>query len=285
MTISVGYIGLGNIGKPMCASLIKNIEDAQVFVYDVVPDPVQEMVELGGTAAATPAEIAEKCQQIGVCVRHDGDVNELLYDKGMLAAAKPGTIIAIHSTVTGENVKKWAAAAAEKEVFIIDAAITGGPHGAAAAELGIMTGGDEEACQRAEHMFKATAKAIEYCGPSGAGLATKLALNAMNFNSMVAATESVDLMKAAGLDPQHLFAMGKANGVLHPMLEMFITGREGLLAGCSKEDAANIFAPSAGLAEKDLGHALDLAQSLDLTLDATAAAQKNIRYTFLQEDK
>ena len=257
---NIGYIGLGNIGKPMCASLIKNVEDSQVLVYDVVPEHIQEMVELGGFAAATPAELAAQCQQIGLCVRHDGDVEELLYDNGMLAAAKPGTIIAIHSTVTSDNVKKWAEDAAKQDIYILDAAITGGPHGAAAAELGIMTGGDEEACQRAEHMFKATAKAIQYCGPSGAGLTTKLALNLVNFNSMVAATEGVDLMKAAGLDPQHLFTMGKANGVIHPLLEMFITGREGLIAGCSKEDAANIFAPSGGLAEKDLGHALDLAQ-------------------------
>lgn len=279
-----GYIGLGNIGKPMCASLIRNSK-AQVQVYDVMPEPVAEMMELGGVAAENPASLAANCEFIALCVRHDQDVEELFYQQGLLDAAAPGTVIAIHSTVTKANVLKWAEDLKARGLFLLDAGITGGAHGAEAAELCIMVGGDEGAAKRAKPMFEATSKLIVYCGESGAGIVTKLCLNLMNFQSFVAATEGTELMKAAGLDPQRLFDVSKGNGVLHPLMEMFILGREGVAAGCSKEDAAAIFAPPCGLAEKDLGHALDLAAELDVDVSSTAAARRNVRRAFLQPEQ
>ncbi len=76
MTIKTGYIGLGNIGKPMCENLVKHRAEngLEIHVYDVVPEPVAEMAELGAIAAESPKAIAQTCDLIGLCVRHDGDV-------------------------------------------------------------------------------------------------------------------------------------------------------------------------------------------------------------------
>lgn len=282
--IQTGYIGLGNIGKPMCTNLIKNAPAAglAVTVYDVMAAPVAEMVALGAAAASSVADIARSCELIGVCVRDDNDVDSLLYgDEGLLALAAPGTIVAIHSTVTKNNVLRWAKDGAERDIHIIDAPITGGAQGAADGTLCIMVGGPDEMLERAQAMFGCTSKKVVHGGDVGAGIALKLANNLINYAGFTAISEGVALVKHYGLNPDHLYAVGQANGVITPMMQQFISGREGLLAGCTREEMESIFGPFAGLAEKDLDHALNLAEELKLELAATKQVRKGIRKTFL----
>lgn len=282
--IQTGYIGLGNIGKPMCANLIKNGAAAglAITVYDVMPAPVAEMVALGATAAPSAADIARDCELIGLCVRDDNDVDSLLYgDEGILALASPETIVAIHSTVTKNNVLRWAKDAAARNIHIIDAPITGGAQGAAEGTLCIMVGASAEVLQRAQGMFECTSKKVVHGGEVGAGIALKLANNLINYAGFTAVSEGVALVKHVGLNPEHLYAVGQANGVITPMMQQFISGREGLLAGCTSDEMESIFGPFAGLAEKDLDHALNLAEELKLALNATKEVRKGIRKTFL----
>ena len=273
-----GYIGLGHIGKPMCSTLVRNAGDTSVVAYDVVDEPVQEMVSEGARGAASARELAEQCDLIGVCVRNDDDVQQLLHDQEMFEAAKPGTIIAIHSTVTRDNTLRWAKEGAERGVHVLDAAITGGPARAATGELVTMVGGEVDAVERARRMFDATSKLVAHCGPVGSGIVTKLAVNLMNFQSYVAADEGVALVKAAGLEPDKLLEITRANGVLHPLVDQFITPREAL-----GDKAPPFYAPATGLAEKDLGHALDLADELGVDISSTRQALANIRRAFVQE--
>ena len=286
MTIEMGYIGLGNIGKPMCETLLKNGQEHNVAVtaYDVFDEPVNALVEQGASRASSLAELARKCLVIGVCVRDDNDVDALLYGgEGLLENAKAGTVIAIHSTVTRDNTVRWAQDAAVKNIDIIDAAITGGPHGAAAGELGIMVGGTDEALAKAQLMLDLTSKVVVHGGPVGSGVVLKLANNLMNYLAFTAAVEGVSLVEKAGLDPQKLLEIGHANQVVQPMMHMFISGRIGLKAGCTPEEAASIFAPPAGLAEKDLDHTLELAEQLGVDIPVTASNRKRIAHTFLQQ--
>ena len=96
--LPVGFIGLGNMGKPMARNLV--CDTLEAWVHDVQQAPVDELVALGARSA-TPADIARHCRVIGLCVRDDRDVEALLYGaEGMLALASPGTVIAVHSTVT-----------------------------------------------------------------------------------------------------------------------------------------------------------------------------------------
>lgn len=283
--IETGYIGLGNIGKPMCANLIKRGADAglSVTVYDVVQAPMDEMVALGARSAANVAELAARCELIGVCVRDDNDVDNLLYgDNGLLANAAAGTIVAIHSTVTKANVLRWATDGAAQSIHIIDAPITGGAQGAADGTLCIMVGAAPEVLERAQAMLACTSKTVVHGGEVGSGIVLKLANNLMNYAGFTAVSEGVALVKRNGLNPDDLYAVGQANGVITPMMQQFISGREGLLAGCTEEQMLEFFGPFAGLAEKDLDHALDLAGELDLTLEMTEQVRKGIRKTFLE---
>ncbi len=283
--IQVGYIGLGNIGKPMCATLIKNGASAglKVSVYDVMPNPVAEMVALGATAAASVRDVAERCDLIGVCVRDDKDVESLLYgDEGLFARGREGSVIAIHSTVLRTNLLRWAKDAQAHSMSVIDAPITGGAAGAADGTLCIMVGATEAALEKAMPMFEPTSKRVVRGGDVGAGIVLKLANNLITYAAFTAVSEGVALIKKAGLSPDDLYAVGDVNGVITPSAKQFITGREGLLAGCTEEQMQEFFGPFAGLGEKDLDHALALCEELDLELPATKTVRKHIRQTFLK---
>ena len=281
----VGYIGLGNIGKPMCTTLINNgaNKGIEVLVFDVVAEPVAEMVALGAKAADSVARIAAECDLIGVCVRDDKDVDSILYgDEGMLAHARSGAVIAIHSTVTRTNMIRWAKDGAERDIHIIDAPITGGASGAADGTLCIMVGSEEAALERAMPMLECTSKRVVRGGEVGSGIVLKLANNLMTYAAFTAVSEGVALVKKAGLNPEDLYAVGDVNGIITPSAKQFITGREGLLAGCTEEQMNEFFGPFAGLGEKDLDHALGLCEELDLELPATVTVRQHIRQTFLK---
>lgn len=285
MTIKTGYIGLGNIGKPMCENLIKHRADngLDIHVYDVVPEPVAEMAELGAIAAESPKAIAQSCDLIGLCVRHDGDVDDLLYgDEGMLANGRQDAIIAIHSTVTRDNILRWANDAKRFGIHVIDAPITGGAGGAADGTLCIMVGGEPSIVERAAPMFAGTSKKVVHGGELGSGIVLKLANNLVTYAAMTACSEAIAMVKNAGVEMQRLFDVGEANGVITPSAQQFINGREGLLAGCTAEEVEAIFGPFAGLGEKDLDHALTLAQQLGLSVPLTEQVRAGIRDTFLR---
>ena len=110
----------------------------------------------------------------------------------------------------------------------------------------------------------------------------KLANNLMTYAAFTAVSEGVALIKKAGLNPEDLYAVGDVNGIITPSAKQFITGREGLLAGCTEEQMDEFFGPFAGLGEKDLDHALALCRELNLELPATETVRKNIRQTFLK---
>lgn len=285
--IQCGYIGLGNIGKPMCANLAKKAQQhgLAMHVFDIAPEPVAEMVALGAAAADSPEAIAKQCSLIGICVRHDGDVENLLYGDGerpgMLAVAAKGTVMAIHSTVTRDGILRWAKDAAEKGLHIVDAPITGGAGGAADGSLCIMAGGEEEAVARCQPMFACTSKAVVYTGEVGNATVVKLANNLMNYAAFSAISEGTALLRAAGVEVQALFDVGAANGVVTPMMKQFIDGRDGMRAACSDEDMRAIFGPFASLAEKDLDHALALAGQLGIALPQTTTVRRHIDAVFM----
>lgn len=285
MTIKTAYIGLGNIGKPMCENLIKHRAEngLEVFVYDVIPEPANEMAALGATAVQSVKTIAQECELIGVCVRHDGDVDDLLYgDDGLLANGRKDAIIAIHSTVTRDNILRWAKDAAAVGIHIIDAPITGGAGGAADGSLCIMVGGESNIIERATPMFAGTSKKVVHGGELGSGIVLKLANNLVTYAAMTACSEAIAIVKQSGVEMQRLFDVGEANGVITPSAQQFINGREGLLAGCTAEEVEAIFGPFAGLGEKDLDHALALAGQLHLNVPLTEQVRQGIRSTFLR---
>ena len=271
----LGFIGLGNIGGPMAASLAS--WTGGLTVFDVSADAVASLVDHGATAADSPAALARVADIIGICVRDDEQVLAVVDGPdGLLSTAAPGTIVAIHSTISADTAKALAATAAERGVRVLDAPISGGAVGAADGRLAIMVGGPREAYERIVEPMGGAADLIVHAGDAvGAGTAMKLARNLLHFVSFTATAEASRLAAAAGLD---LPTLGKV--VRHSDA---VTGGAGAImlrdnvAEIAPDDFwYQVFLPVRSLGEKDLGLALELGDELGVDLPLAAAALRDL---------
>ena len=190
-----GFIGLGNIGQPMAQHL--NASNFPLMVFDHFPEAMASLVEAGAKAASNAAEIAQYCNYIGLCVRDDNDVNDLLYgDQGILEYSTAGTLIAIHSTVTQASLLRWASDAAAKDIHLIDAPMTGGANGAEAGTLCYMVGGESAQIEQCRPYLNTSAAKIIHAGNLGAGIALKLCNNLITYSQFTAMSEATRLAEA-----------------------------------------------------------------------------------------
>ncbi|HEY2167575.1 MAG TPA: NAD(P)-dependent oxidoreductase [Jatrophihabitantaceae bacterium] len=262
MTRSVGFIGLGNIGKPMARRL--SDWPAGLWVCDVDPAAVAALEADGAKVAATPRDVAEHAGFISVMVRDDAQVRTVISgDDGILAGADPGTVIAVHSTIHPDTVAELAELAVARGVHILDAPVSGGAGGAAQGKLAIMVGGERLAFDLARPVLERMGELVVHLGPAGAGTATKLARNMLHFTAFVAAMEASALAQAAGVD---LVTLGKI--VRHTDA---VTGGPGAIMYRDRTGPVAIDDPwrpilehVRALGEKDLSFALELAQHLDV---------------------
>lgn len=281
---NIGYIGLGNIGKPSAERLITAPFKAHVF--DVYQPAVAEMAEKGAIACASVAELASLCGHIGICVRDDQQVEELLYGEGgIFANAAKGSIVAIHSTVTQASLLKWAAEAGEHGMHLIDAPITGGAHRAADGTLCYMVGGDAEVVERCRPVFATSAEKVVHAGAVGSGIALKLCNNFIQYAEFVAMAEATRLAEACGLSVDVLREVGLSNGVVNEQMHMFVSGRNGLVAGCTDQEMEDIFGALARLGEKDLQCVLDTAADRGVALPTAEYVHARIHDVFLARDE
>lgn len=276
----VGYIGLGNIGKPSAIHLLEG--DWTTHVYDVDEPAVRELAERGAVASDSPADLAAACQHIGICVRDDAQVEALLYGEGgLLAHAAPGTLIAIHSTISGEALQRWARDGAEAGVTVIDAAITGSATGAEAGTLCYMVGGAAGDVARATPVFKTSGDRIVHAGPLGTGMLLKLCNNLMTYAEFLAMSEAARLARAGGLSVDVLREVGLSNGVVNESMHRFVSNRDALAESCSEEDMEQLFGVFGRLAEKDLDCALAAAGDLGVDLPSTRQLREVVYRMFM----
>jgi len=283
-SIPVGFIGLGNIGKPIARHLLG--DPFQLHVYDVMPEPLAEMAELGARVADSPAQLASHCEYIGVCVRDDADVEALFYgEAGLLAHCQPGSHVAIHSTVTQANLLKWAQEAADKGFTLIDAPITGGAHRAEEGTLCYMVGGDEAALAACSDKFETSADKIVHAGDLGTGIALKLCNNYIQYTEFVAMAEAAKLAEASGLSVDVLREVGLSNGVVNEQMYMFVSGRNSLARSCSEADMDQFFGAMGRLGRKDLECALSTASDKGVELPTAEFIRDRIEKVFLAQDE
>jgi 3-hydroxyisobutyrate dehydrogenase-like beta-hydroxyacid dehydrogenase len=277
--LPVGFIGLGNMGKPMARNLV--CDTLEAWVHDVQQAPVDELVALGARSA-TPADIARHCRVIGLCVRDDRDIEALLYgEEGMLALAAPGTVIAIHSTVTQAGLLRWAKDAAERGVDLIDAPVTRGKLGKEPHFICYMVGGTAEVLERCRPVLETSAESIIHAGPLGAGIALKLCNNMITYLEFIAMSEALAIAERSGLSIEVLADVGRGNGVINERMVAFASNRSKLREQLGEAGFAAAFGPFGKLGEKDLDAALDTARSLKLHLPATALARTMIHDVFM----
>lgn len=278
----VGYIGLGSIGKPSARHLIGKPWRAHVF--DLAKPAVDELAAAGAVPARSVADLARHCQHIGICVRDDAQVEELLYGaEGILQNAGPDTLIAVHSTVSRAGLLRWAEDAAARDMQVIDAAISGGPQGAEEARLCYMVGGEEALVNRARPVFETSADSVIHAGGLGTGMLLKLCNNLITYAEFMAMSEAVRLAEGGGLAPELLREVGKSNGVINESMYQFISNRNALASQCSPAQMDEIFGAFGRLGEKDLDCALQSAAEMGLELPSTRRLRDQVLALFLNQ--
>jgi 3-hydroxyisobutyrate dehydrogenase-like beta-hydroxyacid dehydrogenase len=165
------------------------------------PSALHEFRGANVEAAGTPAELATAADVIGICVWSDDDVREVVAgEQGVLAGCRPGTVIAVHSTVLPSTVRDLAALAAKTGVFVVDAPVSGGRKVALAGFLTLAVGGDERALVRCRPVFDAFAGEIVRLGDVGAGQVAKLLNNMLFAANLAVADDALTLGEAMGVD-------------------------------------------------------------------------------------
>jgi 3-hydroxyisobutyrate dehydrogenase len=201
---AIAFIGLGNMGAPMAANLVK--AGHEVTGFDIVPQPVAALAAKGGRAAKTAAEAAAAGEVVITMLPAGPQVREVyLGAGGLVAAARTGALLIDCSTIDVETARSVAAAAAGAGFAMLDAPVSGGTAGAAAASLTIMVGGAVEAFGRGRTILEAMGRTIIHTGPSGNGQAAKICNNMLLGISMIGLCEAFALAKRLGLSAQTLF--------------------------------------------------------------------------------
>ena len=202
----VAFIGLGHMGGPMAANLVKAGFPVQVF--DLVPAAL-EAAAVAGAKVAASAIGAVKGAQVVVSMLPASRHVEGLYlgDTGLLGAIEAGALVIDSSTIAPASARKVAQAAAARGLAMIDAPVSGGTAGAAAGTLTFIVGGEAEALERARPVLSAMGKNIFHMGGAGAGQVAKLCNNMALGVIMAATGEAIALGVAHGLDPAALSQM------------------------------------------------------------------------------
>ncbi|HWM75137.1 MAG TPA: NAD(P)-dependent oxidoreductase [Nocardioides sp.] len=260
----VGFVGLGNIGKPMALRLAS---DFDLRVHDVVPEPIAELVEAGATAAGSVSEVAD-VDVLCVMVRDDEQVHAVASE---VLASGASPVLVVHSTVAPSTPTELEALG----LRMLDAPVSGGPMGAADGTLAIMVGGPDSTYAVAEPVLARVGTKVVHAGPLGAGTRMKLARNLIHFVAFTAVTEAQQLAEAAGLD---LGALGQV--VRHTDA---ITGGPGAImhrdttAPLAEDDPWHgIFDHVRTLGEKDLSFAIELAATLGVDVPLAQLSRENL---------
>jgi 3-hydroxyisobutyrate dehydrogenase len=200
----IGFIGLGNMGLPMAQNLIK--AGHAVEGVDINASSVEKLKAAGGAEALTARVAATRCDVVLTMLPSGKEVREVyLGTGGIVESANAGTLLIDCSTIDVETARAVAAAAAARDLLMIDAPVSGGVAGAAAATLTFMVGGPERAYERAHSILEKMGKTIVHAGGAGNGQAAKICNNMILGVSMIAVSEAFVLAEKLGLDARKLY--------------------------------------------------------------------------------
>lgn len=267
----LGYIGLGNMGAPMAKRLVD--WPSGVTVFDVRTEAMTPLAEAGAGLADSVADVASAADIISITVLDDAQVRDVVGE--LSAHAKPGTVIAIHSTIADTTAAELAAELDQRGIHVVDAPVSGGAGAAEKGELATMVGAERAVYEQIKPAFKCWASVVVHAGEPGAGTRMKLARNMLTFTSYAAAGEAMKLAEAAGLDLQALGRVVRHTDAL--------TGGPGAIMF---RDTTAVLRPddflyqplshTRGLGEKDLSLALQLGAALGVNLPLAQVALRRL---------
>jgi 3-hydroxyisobutyrate dehydrogenase-like beta-hydroxyacid dehydrogenase len=199
----VGFIGLGSQGGPMARRIVDSGYPTTLWARR--PASLEPFADTAAKVAGSPAELAADSDLVCLCVVGDADVDELTGgEQGVLAGLKPGSVIAVHSTVHPNTCNELAKKAAAHDVSVIDAPVSGGGGAATEGRLLVMVGGDADVVERCKPVFETYADPVVYVGELGSGQTTKLLNNLLFTANLATAATTLTLGQALGVSPEGL---------------------------------------------------------------------------------
>jgi 3-hydroxyisobutyrate dehydrogenase-like beta-hydroxyacid dehydrogenase len=198
----LGFLGLGLMGYPMARNLLR--AGHEVALWSNTADKARKLAsDEGGRFCETPRHVAENAECIFVCVGNTGMSRDvILGGNGIIAGAKPGTVVADASTIGPAESRAIGEALKSKGLEFLDAPCTGSTPGAEGGTLTFMVGGDRQVFERIRPFFEPMGKRLYYCGGPGLGLQAKLSQNLILSNLLIAFNEGMVLATKGGIEPK-----------------------------------------------------------------------------------
>ena len=266
MTINIGFIGPGIMGRPMALNLMKG--GNKLWAYARRPETLHPLVEAGATACATAAEVAKHADVIFTMVSDTPDVESVIFgESGVAKHARSGSVIVDMSTISPTATKVFAERLAKQGVDMLDAPVSGGETGAINGTLSIMVGGKTKVFERVKPLFECMGKNIVHIGDSGAGQVAKACNQIVVAVTIEAVAEALTFARKNGADPAKV--------------------REALMGGFAgskimevhgKRMLDNDFKPGfkVGLHQKDMRIVMETAHQLGVALPAAAMVTQHL---------
>ncbi len=264
MTVTVGFIGVGNMGNPMAENVLKS--GFPLTVYDVASHAMENLVRAGAKRAGSAREVVEDAEVLLTSLPGSPEVEAAyLGTAGLLAVAKPGSVLVDLSSVLPSTPRKLEAGAKARGVHFLEAPVSGGVTGARAATLAIMVGGDASVLGRVRPILRAIGPNIYHVGPAGAGNTVKAINNMMASVNALAMMEGLAVGLKAGLDLKTVSEVVKSS-----------SGNSNALARVERSLIPRNFEPGfkVALMNKDLETFNTIAKELHVPVSFSNVAQR-----------
>jgi 3-hydroxyisobutyrate dehydrogenase-like beta-hydroxyacid dehydrogenase len=194
--VKVGFIGAGRLGRPMVARLVEAGHDVRALGRTA--DKRRELEQLGAHAVNEVAEAATQADVVVLCLFTDEQVRQICLDSALLQTMPSGSVLVVHTTTTSPKTTE-AITARARNVDVVDAPVSGGPHDIAAGRLTLFVGGADDTVARLRPVLGCYGDPILHVGPCGAGQKVKLVNNALFAGHIGLLAESIRLGERLGV--------------------------------------------------------------------------------------
>ncbi|MHB1416150.1 MAG: NAD(P)-dependent oxidoreductase, partial [Chloroflexota bacterium] len=269
----IGFVGLGTMGRPMAANILKH--GFEVYGFDVNPTAVASLAPQGLKACASPAEVARNAEAVVTMLPTEAEVGEVCFGPdGLMEGAQPGLLVVDMSTISPDASQKIAAQVAAKGCEMIDAPVGRSSKNAEEGTLLIMVGGAEAQLERARPILNCLGDTIVHCGSQGQGLAAKLVNNFLSLGSLAVVAEAFALGRQAGVSLETMLQIANMSAAGNNYFKGYLQQKAlgGDLAPGFKID----------LAHKDLGLVVNWANRMQLPLPVGALVRERYSEARLQ---
>ena len=266
MTMKLGFVGLGIMGRPMALNLRK--AGHVLWVYGRRAATMKPLADAGAAMCSSPKDVAANADVVFICVSDTPDVEQVILGKdGLIHGVRPGSVVVDMSTISPAATRTFASELKKRGADMLDAPVSGGEVGAIDATLSIMVGGKPEVFARVKPFFDAMGKNIVHVGDHGAGQVAKACNQVVAAVTIEAVAEALTFARRSGVDPAK---------VREALLGGFAGSK--ILEAHGQRMLDNNFKPGfkVKLHQKDLKIVMDDARKLGLTLPCAALVAQHL---------